>query len=173
MKILNQYLFCAFICVFVSISSSVYGQVYSDKIVGKKNVSLVDSLKDSEYPYTLPIWGAKAAKAGYDLPYSAGLSIQYLWQKQDLLIDNLNVGFNNGPQYNLDEVVRFDNSISEAAGVNFRPDIWLLPFLNVYGIFAKSKPTTTGGVGGWVPDGSDAWTEVFVTSTKASLDDTC
>src|SRR5690606_26282966 len=143
--------FYSFICLAV-LSPTAFCQVYSDKIVGKKNIAVVDSIKNSTYPYSLPILGAKATSAGYDLPYSAGLSLQYLWQKQDLLIDNLSVGFNNGPQYNLDEVVRFNNSISEAAGVNFRPDFWLFPFLNVYGIFAKSKPSTTVGFGIWVPD---------------------
>lgn len=149
---------------------SSYAQVFTNKPVGKKNAERIDSLKKAEYPYSLPIWGAKATKAGYDLPYSAGLSIQYLWQKQDLVIDNLYVGFNNGPMYNLDEIIRFDNSQSEAAGINFRPDVWVLPFLNVYGIFAKSKPSTTVGFGVWVPDSTDTWKKVFSHSTKAEFD---
>ncbi len=147
-----------------------FGQVFSNKEVGKKNSALKDSLKKSEYPYSLPIWGKKATNAGYSLPYSAGLSLQYLWQKQDLVLENLYVGFNNGPQYNLDEIVRFNNSVSEAVGVNLRPDIWLFPFLNVYGIFAKSKPSTTVGFGVWVPDSTDVWKEVFSASTKQSFD---
>lgn len=151
-------------------SYSSYAQVFTNKPVGKKNAEIIDSLKKSEYPYSLPIWGAKATKAGYDLPYSAGISVQYLWQKQDLFINNLFVGFNNGPMYNLDEIVRFDNSVSEAAGVNIRPDIWVFPFLNVYGIFAKSRPSTTVGFGVWVPDSTDVWKEVFSTSTKAEFD---
>lgn len=149
---------------------TLHAQVYSNKVVGKKNADRIDSLKKLEYPYALPIWGDKATKRGFDLPYSAGLSLQYLWQKQDLLIDNLYVGFNNGPQYNLDEVVRFDNSISEASGINFRPDVWVFPFLNVYGIFAKSKPSTTVGFGIWVPDSTAVWKEVYSTSTVAEFD---
>ncbi len=156
--------------LFLLILSPAFAQVFTNKPVGKKNAELVDSLKKSEYPYALPLLGAKATKAGYDLPYSAGLSLQYLWQKQDLLIDNLYVGFNHGPQYNLDEIVRFDNSVSEAYGINFRPDVWVFPFLNVYGIFAKSKPSTTVGFGVWVPDSTDVWKQVFSTSTKAEFD---
>lgn len=147
-----------------------FAQVFTNKPVGKKNAARIDSLKKAEYPYSLPILGAKAAKAGYDLPYSAGLSVQYLWQRQDLLINNLNVGFNNGPMYNVDEIIRFDNSISEASGINFRPDVWVLPFLNVYGIFAKSKPSTTVAFGVWVPDSTDVWKEGFSHSTKAEFD---
>ena len=56
-----------------------YAQVYSDKVVGKKNAELRDSIKATEYPYALPIWGDKAAARGFNLPYSAGLGINYLW----------------------------------------------------------------------------------------------
>ena len=66
-------------------------QVYSNKVVGKKNAELIDSLKMQEYPYVLPILGAKATKAGFNLPYSAGLGINYLSQESDLVIENLQV----------------------------------------------------------------------------------
>ncbi len=72
----------------------VRAQVYSDKVVGKKNTELRDSIKAAEYPYALPIWGSKAAARGCSLPYSEGLGINYLWQKSDLVIENLQVGFN-------------------------------------------------------------------------------
>jgi len=156
-------------CLLLS-AFAMKAQVYSNKEMGKKNADLIDSLKNSEYPYALPIWGKKAHKAGYNLPLPVGLSVQYLWQKQDLLIDNLYVGFNNGPQYDLDEIVRFDNSISEASGINFRPDFWVLPFLNVYGIFAKSRPSTTVNYGIWVPDATDEWKQITAFSSKAEFD---
>jgi hypothetical protein len=76
------------------------GQVYSNKITGKKDEALLDSIKAKPYPYILPIWGEKVAAKGFDLPYSAGLSLNYVWQQSDLVIDNLSVGFNNGPMYN-------------------------------------------------------------------------
>ncbi len=81
--------------VAVLLSLQATAQVYSDKIVGKKNTALADSVKAKPYPYILPIWGAKATKAGFDLPYSAGLSVQYIWQQSELVINNLQVGFNN------------------------------------------------------------------------------
>jgi hypothetical protein len=151
------------------LSSVVFAQVYTNKEVGKKNEELKDSLKRTEYPYSLPIWGKKVAKLGYDLPYSAGIGINYLWQKSDLIIENLQVGFNNGPQYNLDEVIRFNEAVSEASAVNIRPDIWILPFLNVYGIFASAKPSTNVGFGLWVPDSSGNWKEVTSLSTTAKF----
>jgi len=148
------------------------GQVYSNKVVGKKNASLSDSLKAQDYPYLLPIWGKKAAKRGFDLPYSAGINVNYLYQQSDLVINNLQVGFNNGPLHNLDEVVRFDKATSTTNAVNFRPDVWILPFLNVYGIFAKSRSSTAIDFGVWAPNSSNQWTELFKTSTKADFEGT-
>jgi len=147
-------------------------QVYSNKEVGKKNAELADSLKNSEYPYVLPIWGAKATKLGFNLPYSAGLGLNYLWQESDLVIENLQVGFNHGPLHDLSEVVRFDNATSEATGLNFRPDVWVFPFLNVYGIFAKSQPSTAIDAGIYVPDADGNWNRVVDLNTKAKFDAT-
>ncbi|MFZ2906669.1 MAG: hypothetical protein WAZ98_10745 [Cyclobacteriaceae bacterium] len=147
-------------------------QVYSNKVVGKKNAAAIDSLKKSEYPYVLPIWGEKATKRGFNLPYSAGLGINYLWQKSDLVIDNLQVGFNNGPMYDLSEVIRFENATSEARGLNIRPDIWLFPFLNIYGILAKAKPSTMIDAGVYTPDDDGNWSQDMELHTKAEFDAT-
>lgn len=162
------------LALFVTIFSSVtlFGQVYSNKEVGKKNAAAIDSLKKSEYPYALPIWGAKATKLGFNLPYSAGLGVNYIWQESDLIIENLKIGFNNGPLVDLDEVVRFNSAVSEASGVNIRPDIWLFPFLNVYGIFAQAKPSTAVGFGIYAPDADGNWTEVISLDSKANFDAT-
>ena len=149
---------------------SVLAQVYSDKVVGKKNAELIDSMKATEYPYALPIWGKKAAAMGFNLPYSAGIGINYLWQESDLVIDNLQVGFNNGPLHNLDEIIRFNNATSTASGLNIRPDIWLFPFLNVYGIIAKASPSTKVDFGIYVPDADGNWSNVMSMNTKADFE---
>jgi hypothetical protein len=147
-------------------------QVYTNKVVGKKNRTYADSLKVAEYPYVLPILGAKATKRGYDLPYSSGLGVNYLYQQSDLIIEDIAVGFNHGPMYNLEEVIRFNNAVSTASAFNFRPDIWLLPFLNVYGIFAKANTSTEIGAGLWIPDTANVWHEVISFSSKAEFNAT-
>ena len=146
-----------------------FTQVYSNKEVGKKNAQRIDSLKNSEYPYVLPILGKQATKKGFSLPYSAGIGVNYLWQKSDLIINNLQVGFNHNPMKNYDEVVRFNNATSEAVGVNIRPDVWLLPFLNVYGLFARSNPSTNVDFGIYAPDGSGNWNNIINLNTKANF----
>jgi hypothetical protein len=153
-------------------SMQIFGQVYTDKIVGKKNEQLKDSLKVEEYPYALPIWGEKVAQKGYKLPYSAGLSINYFWQDSEIVISELEVGFNHGPQYNLDEIVRFNKSSVEAGVLTIRPDIWLLPFLNIYGVFGKATTSTKINAGIWIPDADNNWSQVAAFSTKANFNAT-
>jgi hypothetical protein len=159
------------VCV-TTLSSVALAQVFTNKEVGKKNADLADSLKHSEYPYSLPILGAKATKAGYDLPYSAGLSINYFWQVSDIIIDNLNVGFNNGPMYNVDEIVRFDKARATASALTVRPDIWIFPFLNVYGIMGKAQASTEVGFGIWVPDSSNTSKQIVSANTLVEFNTT-
>jgi hypothetical protein len=149
---------------------TVSGQVYTDKIVGKKNQELIDSLKTADYPYILPIWGKKATEKGFKLPYSAGVSVNYFWQKSDIVIENLKVGFNHGPMYDLDEIVRFNGATAEASALTIRPDVWILPFLNIYGIFGKAQASTSINAGIWVPDADNNWTEVTSFQTKAEFE---
>jgi hypothetical protein len=117
----------------------------------------------------LPIWGAKATKRGYTLPYSAGVSTQYFGQRSDLVIDNLMVGFNNGPMYDLDGLVKFDKVQARSDGLSLRPDIWLFPFLNVYAILGRSAASTEVGYGLWVPDSSGTERNIFSASTKVDF----
>jgi hypothetical protein len=146
-----------------------FGQVYSNKVVGEKNASLADSLKVSTYPYLLPIWGEKVTQMGFDLPYSAGLGINYIYTESDIIIEDLMVGFNNGPMYDLDEIVRFKESTSIASGFNLRGDIWVFPFLNVYGMVSKANTSTSINAGVWLPDTSNVWQEIAAFSTTADF----
>jgi hypothetical protein len=147
-------------------------QYTTDKVVGQKNVSLADSLKKVTYPYLLPVWGQKVINKGFDLPFPVGLSVQYVWQESDIIIDNLQVGFNNGPKRNCDDLIRFDKATATTSGANIRPDFWIFPFLNVYGILAKSHSTTAVQCGLYIPDSSSSWKKITDINTKADFDAT-
>ena len=62
-------LFAAF---FLGIVCPATGQVYSNKIAGKKNETELDSIKAKPYPYILPIWGEKVTKWGLIFPILQG-----------------------------------------------------------------------------------------------------
>ncbi len=163
----KSFLFVVVALIFVNFT---FAQVYTNKEVGKKNEALIDSIKAEPYPYSLPIWGAKVIAKGYSLPYSAGVSVNYFQQESSLIIDNLFVGFNNGPMYDLDEIIRFDDATARAGALTVRPDVWILPFLNIYGIFGKAKSSTEISAGVWLPDTASVWREITSFSTKAEFD---
>jgi hypothetical protein len=164
--------FVSIAIVVLFVTTQLNAQTYTNKVVGQKQKELSDSLKATEYPYALPILGAKVAARGYDLPYSAGVSLGYMWQESAIIIEDLFVGFNNGPMYDLDEIIRFNDATSTASGFNIRSDIWLFPFLDVYVLMSKAKTSTAIDAGVWVPDANNVWNEIASFSTKAEFDAT-
>ena len=115
---------------------SVFGQ-YSQ---------LKDTSKN-EYPYVLPIMGKKVHEKGFDIPYPVGIMLNNFYAKQDVNIDEISVGFKDGllpeiPLTDITEIMDFKTVSSQALSINVRPDVWILPFLNVYGIFGKAWSTT-------------------------------
>jgi hypothetical protein len=85
------------------------------------------------------------------------------------VIENLSVGFNNGPMYNIEEIVRFNSAISTTSLITLRPDFWVFPFLNVYGLFTKGNSSTAINAGLWLPDTANTWKEVTSFSSKADF----
>ncbi|MBK9730373.1 MAG: hypothetical protein IPO83_03635 [Chitinophagaceae bacterium] len=158
--------------LFAMYMPSLKAQFTTNKEIGEKNKAHMDSVSEVLYPYILPIWGEKATQKGFKLQYSAGLSLNYIGQNSDLIINNLMVGFNNGEMYNLDEIIRFNSAVATTNGINLRPDLWVLPFLNVYGILAKSKTSTSIDAGVYIPQNDSTWTEIFPLSAKAEFDAT-
>lgn len=159
------------ITFFTITSFQAFSQYTTDKVVRDKHEDIADSLRTAVYPYIFPIWGQKVINKGFKIPKSAGISIQYVSQESDILISNLEVGFNNGPLYNLDQIVRFNNAVAATDGVNLRPDVWIFPFLNVYGVLARSKTSTTIDAGVYIPD-SSGWNQITSINTKANFDAT-
>ena len=94
-----------------------------------------DSLKRMNYPYTFPLLGRKGYKKGFDIPYPWGIGANYFWAKQEVKIENIAVGFNDKPPVNLSDVIQFGKVEAEANAYTIRPDLFVLPFLSVYGVF--------------------------------------
>lgn len=78
----------------------------------------------------LPIWGQEAREEGYDLPLPIGLSFTGLVQHQVPKIENLKFGFGD-PKARPGIDLQGSKVVSATALV--RADVWLFPFLNVYG----------------------------------------
>lgn len=101
-----------------------------------------------EYPFKLPILGAKAYEKGFNIPYPAGIMANYFWANQDIIIPEIAVGFSDGilpdiPLTDITRIIGFEEINATAISYNVRPDLWIFPFLNVYGIFGKAYANTT------------------------------
>jgi hypothetical protein len=109
-----------------------------------------DSLSKIPYDYTLPILGEKLRKMGFDLPYPNGLMINYIVGSQFITLSDLAVGLDSDPSTytNVDGIARFSSIEPFVNVINFRYDVWLLPFLNVYALggFVNSKTDVNLGL---------------------------
>ncbi len=131
--------------IFVCSTANVSGQQYASTRVKDKYQAYTDSLKQVEYNYVFPIWGQQAYSKGFDIPYPAGLMGNYMWMRQGIVIDNLQLGVKTD---DLDipltpvDFVEFGDNLNTSYSVNVRPDLWIFPFLNVYGIFGYGNSDT-------------------------------
>ena len=119
---------------------------YSEKPTSKKEQQYIDSLKNVKYDYKLPFLAQKAYKAGFDVQYPFGIMTNYFYAKQGLIIENLQLGLTTQNQeipLTPVDFIEFSNNTVVANSFNVRPDVWILPFLDLYGIFGVGTSTTT------------------------------
>jgi hypothetical protein len=134
----------SFLLLLLISSTQLRGQ-YANKKVKSINEAYTDSLKQVEYNYTFPILGQGAYKKGFDIPYPAGLMGNYMWLKQNIVFDNMQLGLiTDDVDIPLTDVdfIEFGDNINKSYSLNVRPDLWILPFLNVYGIVGYGESNT-------------------------------
>lgn len=141
MKLKFILIFALIACFF---SQSIQAQQPSTK-VRPKFEEYRDSLKQVDYNYTFPIWGQKAYSKGFDIPYPAGIMANYVWMEQNITISDLRLGFeNDNVNVGLTPIdfIKFGDNVNTSYIVNVRPDVWVFPFLNVYGILGYGHSKT-------------------------------
>ncbi len=123
-------------------SANAWAQQGSNKIINPYHKNYYDSLKEEKYPYHLPLLGAKASKKGYDMPLPVGIMGTFYLQNSQILIPSIRVGNNPDVNLNLDTIIEFGDIQNTAVNEGLRADAWILPFLNVYGIFGVLQTKT-------------------------------
>jgi hypothetical protein len=93
-----------------------------------------DSLRSTQWDHFFPLWGAKVIERGYELPLPIGLNIQWLSQSQDMSFKDLHLGVNNSGLVDVSDFIKIGKSNIVSHMAQFRADLWILPFLNVYGL---------------------------------------
>ncbi len=97
------------------------------------------------WPYVLPIWGQKVADRNIDLQLPFGFNVNYVYNQMSLELTEFSMNFFDGE--NLDDIINpetlnFTETVATTNGINLRADAWVLPFLNVYGIYSKNEGST-------------------------------
>lgn len=96
----------------------------------------------SEYDYIFPIWGKDVMERGFDVPYPAGANLVGIYITQPIDIGQLQLGLNGGSLVPV-PAVQFGENTSTVFSGNMRLDLWLFPFLNVYGMYGVAQANTT------------------------------
>jgi hypothetical protein len=87
-----------------------------------------------EWNYIFPLWGKDLAKKGIKFSYPFGIGVTYFEAIQPIDVKNLEVAINDGDFVDVSRFVKFESLDSNVQGANARFDLWVLPFLNVYGL---------------------------------------
>ncbi|RFM27308.1 hypothetical protein [Deminuibacter soli] len=120
---------------------SLFAQAGAGMKYGNNRKAYTDSIKNSNYKWIFPAWGKKLTKKGFDVPYPIGIMINPFIASQKVNISDLQVGFNGNEPVALD-FIKFSEVKANLQSVTVRPDLWVLPFLDVYGIAGASYAQT-------------------------------
>lgn len=133
---------------FLLLTQSSFGQ-YSSRKLKKKFDSYEDSIRNVKYNYVFPFLGQGSYSRGFDIPYPMGVMVNYFWTDQQILIENMQLGLKNKdgveviPLTSVDSLIQFGDNQNTAWAFTLRPDLWVFPFLNVYGLFGYGHSKTT------------------------------
>lgn len=104
-----------------------------------------------DYPYSMPIWGQKAADRGIKLQLPYGFNVNYVFNLMELEISRFSMTVGDDPssplngaleKYVNSETLNFKKTEAITNGMNFRADVWLFPFWNIYGLYSTSVGST-------------------------------
>ena len=135
--------------IFIGLLSHLQGQMKAPTYAGaglEINPAILQEIAEgdsAEAPkkYILPIWGNVAREKGIDIPHPVGVNLSYMWQNFDIDISNLGLSFGDDPTIPID-FVTFEAAGTNIHSGNLRADVWLLPFLNISGMFGVAQGTT-------------------------------
>lgn len=110
-----------------------------------------DTTKAYDYPYSMPIWGQKAADRGIKLQKPFGFNINYVFNQMELGIDNFGMTVGDDPNSGINEIIaeyitletlNFKKTEAITNGMNVRADVWVLPVLNLYALYSINSGST-------------------------------
>ena len=105
----------------------------------------LDTRTPASQSRVLPIWGDEARARGYDLPEPFGVGYTYMNLRQDVVVDK--IGFNSSTKLGQRMLSKVLIDVGHTRSSNeshmLKLDSWIFPFMNVYGIYGKTKGSST------------------------------
>jgi hypothetical protein len=95
----------------------------------------------------LPIWGVEAAARGFELPLPFGIGVNYYHEQQPFNIGDLQVATSNRGPISVQDFAQIDQVDTSQSCVTARLDVWLFPFLSLYGLVGYTSGEMTGTIG--------------------------
>ncbi|WP_281544573.1 TonB-dependent receptor [Grimontia sp. SpTr1] len=99
--------------------------------------------------FSLPIWKEEAEALGYVLPKPFGFNVSYMSLEQGIAVDSIGfegLAIKGKPSFfNKDGITPIHPDIVASPGrqssevLSLRADVWVFPFLNLYGLIGKMK----------------------------------
>lgn len=90
----------------------------------------------------LPIFGVEARERGFDIPLPFGTGVVFYREEQPLRVDGLRLS-TGSTVIDLDPLLNPSEVDARQWNLAGRVDAWILPFLNVYGIFGYTEGSSS------------------------------
>lgn len=113
------------------------------------SILLISSDNSLQAKSMFPLLGDEARERGYELPNPYGINVIYVDMKQDVDIKALNLtgklSLFGGKPLELGNIISVKADSAKTVNTNelVKADLWVFPFLNVYGILGKTKGHST------------------------------
>ncbi|OBU06117.1 hypothetical protein [Morganella psychrotolerans] len=117
----------------------------------------IDATRPSEsQSRILPIWGDEARARGYDIPEPFGIGYNYMNLHQDIVVDK--IGFISPGIPGLEDIIAVDagHTREKSETHMLKLDSWIFPFMNVYGLYGKTKGSSNAAINSIKLGGQDA-----------------
>jgi hypothetical protein len=96
-----------------------------------------------------PIWGDEARARGYSIPLPFGVNVSYMNMRQNISVDSIALtGLSLGGRPIPDDMfnIGVGDTRERSETENLRLDMWVFPFLNVYGILGHTKGSSVSNI---------------------------
>ncbi|CAH0529508.1 porin family protein [Vibrio hippocampi] len=91
-----------------------------------------------------PIWGEEAYERGYTLPKPYGFSISYMDMSNPIIVDSIDI--NGGFAGGLVDDIEAKHADFTGSNITLRGDVWVFPFMNLYGILGYTEAKSTAKI---------------------------